>query len=145
MCKGTRTSEVGEVLSCAHRAGIWSLVFVLFGFPTETAEEWDETVRFLDLHREGIDALSRSRFVLARGSKIFLDPERYGISRILDRPDRDPVSIAYDFEVASGLTREEAGERFGKTAALLSRIGRSPHFARYRDHMLIHAAGAAPA
>jgi radical SAM superfamily enzyme YgiQ (UPF0313 family) len=139
MGKGTNPPEVKTVLHSAHQAGIWNLLFVIFGFPTETKAEWLATLDFLDSCRESIDALSRSRFILLEGSKVFLDPARYGISRIIDRPQRDPVSIAYDYEVTEGLTVEEAAELFRESLARLSRAGRSPWFGQLREHMLLYA------
>ncbi|MDR3553388.1 MAG: radical SAM protein [Syntrophobacteraceae bacterium] len=139
MGKGTNPPEVKTVLHSAHQAGIWNLLFVIFGFPTETKAEWLTTLDFLDSCRESIYALSRSRFILLEGSKVFLDPARYGISRIIDRPQRDPVSIAYDYEVTEGLTVEEAAGLFRESLARLSGAGRSPWFGQLREHMLLYA------
>ena len=62
-------------MDSAHRAGIWNLLFVILGFPTETKTEWLSTLDFLDSCRESIHALSRSRFILLEGSKVFLNPD----------------------------------------------------------------------
>jgi radical SAM superfamily enzyme YgiQ (UPF0313 family) len=139
MRKGTKVEEVSRVLEAAHGAGIWNLAFVLFGFPTETKAEWRSTLRLLESCRDRIDALSKSQFVLLEGSDIFSRPERYGISRIIDRPQRDPVSIAYDYEMAEGLSQDEATDEMRENLPLLASIGRSPYFGRFRDHLLICA------
>ena len=122
------------------QAGIaWNLLFAIFGFPTETKAEWQGTLDFLELCRESVHALSRSRFVLLEGSDVFLNPERYGVKRIIDRPQRDPVFIAYDYQVSEGLTQEEVAVMFQQSLARLSGIGRSPWFGQFRDHMLLFA------
>lgn len=140
MRKGTRIEEVGKILSASHEAGVWNLVFVLFGFPTETEAEWRSTLDFLESHRDSLDALSKSQFVLIEGSHVFHEPGKYGIARIIDRPQRDPVSIAYDYTVSEGLSQDEAGRKFQETLPQLSKIGRSPYFGQFREHMLIYAA-----
>ena len=144
MRKGTKIEEISRALDTAHEAGIGNLAFVLFGFPTETKSEWRDTLHLLELNRDRIDALSKSQFVLLEGSDVFLNPARYGISRIIDRPLRDPVSIAYDYEVTEGLSQEEARTEMRETLPLLASIGRSPYFGQFRDHLLIFASQASP-
>lgn len=139
MRKGTRTEDMERVLRDSHRAGIWNLLFVLFGFPSETRAEWEETLAFLERHRDRIDALSRSRFVLLAGSRVYENPDGYGIRGIRERAERDPVSIAYDYEVDSGLSQDQVTDFYGQEASRLRTFGRSPYFGMYRDHMLIHA------
>lgn len=139
MRKGTIAQKIPAILNAAREAGIWNLLFSIFGFPTETKAEWQSTLDFLESCRESVHALSRSRFILLKGSDAFLNPERYGIKRIIDRPQRDPVSIAYDYQVNEGLTQEEAAVMFQQSLARLSGIGRSPWFGQFRDHMLLFA------
>ncbi|MCE5336556.1 MAG: radical SAM protein [Desulfobacteraceae bacterium] len=140
MRKGTKAVRAGEILEASSLAGIWNLLFVIFGFPTETEEEWRETVEFLDARSGEIDALSKSRYVLLHGSDMFCDPAQYGISKVMDRPRRDPVSIAYDYETETGLSQDEVTVEFEKLLPRLSGIGRSPYFGQFREHMLLFAA-----
>ena len=139
MGKGTNARRVQNILHSAAEAGIWNLLFVIFGFPTETKAEWLSTLDFLDSCRDSVHALSRSRFILLEGSKIFLNPKRYAISRIIERPQRDPASIAWDYEVSEGLTVDEATVMFRESHARLSALGRSPWFGQFREHMLLYA------
>lgn len=139
MDKGTNARNIAAILASARDAGIWNLLFVIQGFPTETKEEWLATMDFLETNRESVHAVSRSLFILLEGSKLFGSPRTYGINRIIDRPQRDPVSIAYDCEVAEGLTRQEAQTMFSESADRLARLGRSPWFGRFREHMLLFA------
>ena len=139
MRKGTIAQKIPPILNSAREAGVWNLLFSIFGFPTETKAEWQSTLDFLESCRESVHALSRSRFILLDGSDAFVNPKRYGIKRIIDRPQRDPVSIAYDYQVSEGLTKEEAEVMFQESLARLSGIGRSPWFGQFRDHMLLFA------
>ncbi|MFZ0942661.1 MAG: radical SAM protein [Syntrophobacteraceae bacterium] len=139
MRKGTSAQKIPAILNSAREAGVWNLVFSIFGFPTETRAEWQGTLDLLESCKESVHALSRSRFILLEGSDVFLNPERYGVKRIIDRPQRDPVSIAYDYQVSEGLTQEEAEVMFKDSLSRLSGIGRSPWFGQFRDHMLLFA------
>ncbi len=139
MRKGTIAQKIPAILNSAREAGVWNLLFLIFGFPTETRAEWQSTLDFIKSCQESVHALSRSRFILLEGSDVFVNPERYGIKRIIDRPQRDPVSIAYDYEVTEGLTQQEAAVMFQESLARLSGIGRSPWFGQFRDHMLLFA------
>jgi len=141
MCKGTNAQEIAAIINSAGKAGIWNLLFLIFGFPTESRAEWRSTLDFLDSCRESVHALSRSRFVLLEGSEVFLNPQRFGIKRIIDRPRRDPVSIAYDYEVTEGLTQKEVEAMFQEDSARLPAMGRSPWFGQFREHMLLYASG----
>ena len=139
MNKGTNAQDIATILNSARETGVWNLLFLIFGFPTETKAEWQGTLDFLESNRESVHAVSRSRFILLDGSNVFLDHRSYGITRIIDRPQRDPVSIAYDYEVSEGLTREEAESMFKESSARLLSLGRSPWFGGFREHMLLFA------
>ncbi len=139
MCKGTNSKEIGTILNSARKAGVWNLLFVILGFPTETRAEWLSTLDFLESNQESVHALSRSRFILVEGSDVFSNPQLYGIKRVIDRPRRDPVSIAYDYEVTEGMTPEEGAVMFERSLARLSGIGASPWFGQFREHMLLYA------
>ncbi len=139
MCKGTDIARVGEILEGSHNAGIWNLIFTIFGFPTETDAEWESTLDFIETNRTRIDALSKSRFVLLEGSNILRDPLSYGIRSVKDRREKDPVSVAYDYETVEGLTPAQVALKFRETLPRLSGIGKSPFFGQFRDHMLIFA------
>ena len=139
MRKGTSAQKIPAILNSAREAGVWNLLFAMFGFPTETRAEWQGTLDLLESCKESVHALSRSRFILLEGSDVFLNPERYGVKRIIDRPQRDPASIAYDYQVSEGLTQEEAEGMFKDSLSRLSGIGCSPWFGQFRDHMLLFA------
>lgn len=142
MKKGTRVVEMERVLHEAGEAGIWNLIFMMFGFPGETRFEWEESLDFLEKSRKSVDALSKSRFILLAGSEVYKAPRDFGIQRVLSRSGQDPISVAYDYEVDRGLGREEAEKLFDKILPKLGEYGRSPYFGQFRDHLLIYASSA---
>jgi len=142
MRKGQRLEDVERILGESHEAGIWNLVFLLFGFPTETAEEWDATLDLLRRHGGHIDALSASRFVLTPGSRIHEEPEAFHVRLLPERSYRDPVSTGCAYEATRGLTPEEILARFQGQRGFLETFGRSGHLGVFRDHLLVKAAAA---
>jgi hypothetical protein len=139
MGKGTSIETVARVLADAAAAGISNLVFVMAGFPGETAEELEQTLAFLQAQRAHIAALSKSRFLLLPGAPMLDDPGRHGITQV--RPGRgdELLGIAFDYEVASGLSQTQADQLYADRLRGLS-LGLIPELAILRDHLLIHAA-----
>ena len=102
MIKGTQRETMGRVLEESAQAGIWNHTFFFFGFPGETMEDAQETVNFIYAHQEAIHSASPGVFVLERCSPVYLNPERFGVRRIISRPEQD-LAIHFDYEVESGL------------------------------------------
>jgi len=141
MRKGTRVETMEGVLQEAHLAGIWNMVFILFGFPSETESEFADTVQFLNRNRQHIQALSKSHFVLTGGSAVFRCPAEFGIEEIWQEPDqRDPLSVVHKYRVSRGLDPETAASLYRRHAETFRAAGLSPRFGVYRDHLLLYAA-----
>jgi len=125
MVKGTQRATVSRILKEGTQAGIWNHTFVFFGFPTETMQDAQETVNFLYEHQALIHSAGLGTFILERYSPVHLDPTRYGVTRIVDQPERD-LAIYFDYELASGIDENMArtildrfldalpGKRFGQ-------------------------------
>ena len=114
MVKGTQRETMGRVLEESTRAGIWNHTFFFFGFPGETMEDAQETVNFIYAHQEAIHSASPGVFVLERCSPVHLNPGKFGVRRIISRPEQD-LAIYFDYEVESGLDDKMAAtivERF---------------------------------
>jgi hypothetical protein len=138
MEKGTKVEEMEGVLRAASEAGIWNMAFILFGFPTETEEEFLETLAFLKRNRSHIDVLGQSVFTLELDSPVYQAPERFRIREI--RRSNNPFSTACDFQAEKGLSPREAFQlqkRYEKDLNSLYRVSRE--FGVYRDHMLLYA------
>ncbi len=125
MVKGTQRETMGRVLEQSTQAGIWNHTFFFFGFPTETMEDAQETVNFIYAHQDSIHSAGVGAFILERCSPAHLDPARFGIRRMIDKPERD-LAIYFDYEPESGLDESLArtlmdrlldvlpGKRFGQ-------------------------------
>lgn len=140
MRKGTDIHEVEKVLNNASSAGIYNLVFILFGFPSETAEEFQQTLTFLDRNRDAIHALSSGTFVLVEGSQVHREPEQFSISRIWKQQQDSILHPGLNYDVSEGLTARDVWARFAEKQNFFSTIPLSRRFGTYREHLLSYAA-----
>jgi anaerobic magnesium-protoporphyrin IX monomethyl ester cyclase len=125
MVKGTQLETMSRVLKEGTQAGIWNHAFFFFGFPTETMKDAQETVNFLYAHQDSVHSAGFGAFILERYSPAHLDPTRFGIKRVIEKPERD-LAIYFDYELESGLDESMArtlvdrlldalpGKRFGQ-------------------------------
>jgi len=137
MDKGTIVPEVVQTLRQAHAAGIKNHVFIICGFPTETQEEFQDTLRLLDENRDCIYAIHRGTFALERNSPMHDAPSRYGIARVWLKKD-DPCGGRWGYETASGMSAQHARDAF--VAALPFLRVFNPYartLANFRDHALL--------
>ena len=125
MDKGTQRETMGRVLKDSAAAGIWNHTFSFFGFPTETLEDAQDTVNFVYAHGDAIHSASPGEFVLERYSPVHLQPQKFGVRRIVEQPEKD-LAIYFEYELESGLDETMArtiterlldvlpGKRFGQ-------------------------------
>jgi Radical SAM superfamily len=102
MAKGIQREQMSRILRQSAAAGIWNHTFFFFGFPGETLDHAQETVNFVYEHKQAIHSASPGTFLLERYAPAYCDPEKYGIKRIVEDPERD-LAIYYDYEVEAGL------------------------------------------
>ena len=69
-------------LRAAHRAGIRVQINMMFGLPSETREEAEESIRFLARVRPHIETVlaSQSFAVIDKGTEPHVHPERFGVT-----------------------------------------------------------------
>ncbi|MFA5163748.1 MAG: radical SAM protein [Patescibacteria group bacterium] len=74
-------ADAERVLRDTHQAGIGTQVNFMFGIPTETLEDFKETLEFLKRNRENIDSVlaSQSFCVLDKGTYLYNHAEEFGI------------------------------------------------------------------
>ncbi|MCF8057357.1 MAG: radical SAM protein [Desulfocapsa sp.] len=142
MDKGTQVGDVEQVIQRTAKAGIMNLVFVLFGSPTETEEEFLNTVQFLTKNQSSIHTLSMGTFVLTEGSRIHKHPEEFSI--ILKEQQTDIANRNLTFHALEGMSPETVANLFKEHLAELQQIGLSHRLASYRDHLLLWATANAP-
>ncbi len=107
MIKGTQRETTSRILREGTQAGIWNHTFFFFGFPTETMEDAQETVNFIYAHQDSIHSASPGEFVLERYSPVHLNPARFGVKRVIEKPEQD-LAIYFDYEPESGLDENMA-------------------------------------
>jgi anaerobic magnesium-protoporphyrin IX monomethyl ester cyclase len=107
MVKGTQRETMSRILKESAQAGIWNHTFFFFGFPTETMEDAQDTINFIYAHHASIHSASPGVFVLERYSPAHLDPGRFGVRRIIEKPERD-LAVHFDYELESGIDRAMA-------------------------------------
>ncbi len=82
MNKKFTNEDAFRTLKAAAEAGIRSQVNIMFGLPTETRADFEETLRFLVRIRPHIDTVlaSQSFTVIDKGTEPHRNPERFGVS-----------------------------------------------------------------
>ena len=140
MRKGTRIKEAEKVLQDARHAGLMNLIFIMFGFPTETEAEFNETLNFLRKNQDYIHALSKGKFVLSEGSLIQRKPEKFAITEIREAAESRVYKRVFDYQVSKGLGPEEVSALYEKNIRHLKSIGFTPRFGAYREHLIAYAA-----
>lgn len=137
MGKGTKVDEVAEVLHDARAAGIHNHVYVICGFPTETPEEFTDTLDFLWKNRDAISAIHRSVFSLEQGSPISKDLAKFSIDEVWLRQD-GPLGGRMGYRCASGVTMEQAAAQFQAALPMFRRFNPyAQYMANFRDHALL--------
>jgi tetratricopeptide (TPR) repeat protein/radical SAM superfamily enzyme YgiQ (UPF0313 family) len=96
-----------QIVRWTDEAGILTGLEMISGFPGETREDLQSTIDFLRRNEAHIDMLYFTTLYLEKNSKLFSDPERYGITNIskadpYDRPPRVSVSD-FGFDEVGGL------------------------------------------
>jgi radical SAM superfamily enzyme YgiQ (UPF0313 family) len=136
MRKGTNKADIAKVLAASHAAGIKNMVYIMFGFPTETKEEFIETIEFLKDNRESIDLVSTSVFGLQKGAPVFDSPSEFGITEIIEEK-RTVLEPSIKYKVSKGLSQEEADKYRGRYKKTIEHINKYPKLMNFfREHML---------
>lgn len=77
--KGTRAFNVEKALKAAHGAGISNLAMMIYGLPTSTDEDLEETFAFLERCYLLIDAMTASPYALFSNSPFGEEPGVWGL------------------------------------------------------------------
>lgn len=137
MRKGTKISEIEQVLSDSKKAKIKNAIFIMFGFPSETKETFLETISFLKNNSKDIDLLSTSVFGLQKESYIYNNPEEFNIKNI-ENEKRGILDDKISYTLEGGLSEEEANilrKKYKKTLEKINKLPKEMNF--FREHMLL--------
>jgi hypothetical protein len=107
MNKGATPEAAEAVLAECHRVGVHSHVYVIFGFPTETPDEADETMAFLENAADNIWSIGVNQFYLDPGSYIWSHTDEFGIKV---RPGRQLATDPTSYTVESGIDHGQSFE-----------------------------------
>jgi hypothetical protein len=105
MNKGADIDHSLQVLQDATDCGIWNHACVILGFPSETRAEAEETVRWIQEHREFVHSYFIFEFHLSVESYIYRNPAVFGIREII--PQQGPFSTLATFSTSGGMNRHE--------------------------------------
>ncbi|MFH1316024.1 MAG: B12-binding domain-containing radical SAM protein [Candidatus Woesearchaeota archaeon] len=137
MEKGTNLKDVKKVLRDSFEAGISNVAYIMFGFPTETIQEFKQTLCFLEENKEYIDLVSSTVFGLQHGTPIFENPEKFGIININEKK-RTVLEPKITYDVESGLTQKQATRLKDRNKKKIERIGKFPKSMNFfREHMIV--------
>lgn len=134
--KGTDTEDIEKVLSDSCKAGIKNIAYILFGFPSETEDEFLDTIKFLKKNSDNIDLVSTSVFGLQKGTAVYNNPSKFGIE--ITEEKRTILGPKLSYTVKEGLTQEEASglrAKYKKTIEKINKFPKSMNF--FREHMLV--------
>jgi anaerobic magnesium-protoporphyrin IX monomethyl ester cyclase len=111
MDKGTQEADLGKVVRNCAEVGIGVNLQTFFGFPTEIEEEACMTTDFILTHQDYIDSVALGQFVLQPGSKVDLQPGRYGVT-VIKREEHEQADIVlgYNYETDRGMTQSKVVE-----------------------------------
>lgn len=107
MNKGHNLKEIPVVLRNLHRAGIYTSLGVIVGFPSETEAEFRETAHFLKTNSRNITNIGLSPFGLNFRSDVYNNPQKYGVKKI-DEPEGLFFTRNFQYEVDCGITSQQA-------------------------------------
>ena len=134
--KGTNKHDIESVLGNSHNVGIKNIAYMISDFPTETKEEFIETIDFLKANQKNIDLVSYSVFGLQKNSFIYRNPEKFGITKIIEE-ERTVLEPRISYETSNGLSQKKAAKLRSKYQKTIEKINKYPkNMNFFREHML---------
>jgi hypothetical protein len=126
--KGAGAERAPRVLRACAGAGIRTHVYLLFGVPSETDHDREQTLQLVQQEAGSIHAVNAALLNLPKGSPMHRAPEQYGITRLVPfHPDTD-LSLYDDFRCGQEHPRLQARrwleKRFLRDAAVRAIQGR---------------------
>ncbi len=127
MDKGIKKENVRRICKYCSDAGIWTHLFLIFGFPTETPDEAKDTMNFVLANSSIIRSMSFGSFQLTKHSKVYENPEKFGVASIA-MDDKLDISLWYECNVQRGMSKRDTDTVIKTFDALLSK--------RYKDFQI---------
>ncbi len=135
MRKGTELDDITEVLKTSHYNGIRNIVYIMFGFPTETKDEFKETIKFLKENQENIDLVSSTLFGLQQGSYVYENPDLFNIG--INKEKRTLLGDKITYKTGKGLSHREVYELKKRYSSEMDAINKVPKvISIYKEQIL---------
>jgi hypothetical protein len=113
MDKGVSPEQARQVLRSSSAAGIKNHAYLLFGLPTETDADREQTLTFVQAEAASLHDLNASLLNLPKRSPMHAHPERYGITALSPFGSETDLSLYDDFRCGSSHPRLEARRWLG--------------------------------
>jgi len=120
MRKGTKVEDNKRLAHDVFEAGVAVHINNIFGFPTETEDESQDTLDFLIENKSHVTSVYIEVFKMLEFAPVQLHPEEFGIVRVRRRKI-DELIPAYFFSAESGMSRKEVKKFFKKVSSSLGR------------------------
>lgn len=130
MKKGTQVEIAAQILQESHAVGIKNAAYIMFGFPTETKEEFLDTINFLKQNKNAIDLVTTSIFGLQKGGKVYANPEAFGVAEIMET-ERTVLDTSITYITSIGMQREDARDMRRKYMKTIKNIEKFPRVLNY--------------
>lgn len=127
MDKGIKKENVRKICKYCSDAGIWTHLFLIFGFPTETTDEARETMNFVLANSSIIRSMSFGSFQLTKHSKVYENHEKFGVTGIAQDEKLD-LSLWFECNVGRGMSKINTEAAIKTFDTLLSK--------RYKDFQI---------
>lgn len=138
MFKGTNKEDVALVLKNSKESGVINNVYIMFGFPSETKDDFDETISFLKDNEANIDLVLSSVFGLQRGTKVYNEPAKFNVVKIFEE-ERTLLDPKVSYDVCSSLSNRDASLLRKKHLKFLGTINKLPKKTNFfREHTFFY-------
>jgi hypothetical protein len=129
--------QASSVFTMAHEVGIWNGVEIIVGMPTETDNEFRETMAFLEAHTDVIDEVWPNPFYLNSNSDMCRNPSAYGLFNVLPvnrgltkNELRGSFAASFIFDEMNGLCwrekEDQLEQRIGEITEHIMKLGLYP-------------------
>ena len=136
MKKGTNVKDLTKVLKNSKKSGIKNVLYIMFGFPSETKEEFLDTINLLKDNEDTIDLISTSIFGLQKGTPIYNNPKQFQIKEIFEEK-RTLLDPKITYTLNKGLSQKEAEKLRKSYKNTINKINKYPRTMNFfREHLL---------
>lgn len=137
--KGIDIDKRLEILKDSTDAGIWNFAFIFFGFPAETVEDAEKTIKIICDNVDVIHSYGRSVFTMGKHTKLREDPGKYGIISIKEQ--QQEFAPFYDFD-SVGMSKKELHDVITKCTLECNKAYDKPlwMYLRFRELLFLYVA-----